>query len=115
MEYLYSTEKPDLVENISRFAQTRFALNVLIEKMADGQYRWIGIQPEFGPLRYEDIVDKIISSQYPTDKMLAIINNYLVDPTSEHISEYTEMQAFRLLAKKEAKECIAFAKDKGWM
>lgn len=53
---------------------------------------------------YSGIIDMLVRIKYPEDKMQAIINNYLLDPTdTDVLTEFTEMQNYR-------KECKSFAK-----
>lgn len=60
-------------------------------------------------LYYSTIVNDIITFEYPNDKMQAIVNNYLLDPSDEKaLEEFNKMQDFRKLAKKEAKACIEY-------
>lgn len=56
---------------------------------------------------YEHCVNKLISAKYPSDKMQAIINNYLADPNNpSYINEFNAMQAWRKVAKQAAKEAV---------
>lgn len=64
------------------------------------------------------VVDAIVVSAYPTDKMQAIINNHFANlakiadgkkldaDEEEHEAEYEEMQAWRTKAKAVAKEVM---------
>lgn len=70
------------------------------------------------PLERGKVVDAIVSSAYPTDKMQAIINNHFANLSKiadgkkldadeeEHESEYEEMQAWRTKAKAVATDVI---------
>lgn len=61
----------------------------------------------YGELTYDSIVDAIIKGKYPTDKMQAIINNYLLDQDDPNIiEEFNNMQAWRQYAKSFAKELL---------
>lgn len=63
---------------------------------------------------YGAIVDVIISTYYPQDKMQAIINNYLLDPNNEDsLNEFNAMQEKRAWAKQTAKELMAYAEENG--
>ena len=56
---------------------------------------------------YDNIVSTIITKKYPSDKMQAVVNNYLLDPEDETIKqEFQEMQAWRAFAKEKAKEAL---------
>lgn len=60
-----------------------------------------------GVINYDAIVDAIITQRYPSDKMMAVINNYMLSPEKEAIAaEWQEMQAWRKRAKEVAKEAI---------
>lgn len=55
---------------------------------------------------YGDIVSAIIDDKYSNDAMQAIINNHLLDSTSEHEAEFNEMQAWRSHAKEVAHKVV---------
>lgn len=64
------------------------------------------------PISRDKVADTIIQAAYPVDKMQALINNHNLDEEDdddykEHLAEYNEMQQFRKLAKKVAKDVIA--------
>ena len=59
------------------------------------------------PLTYERAVSAIVDDGYPSDKMQAVVNNYLLDPTDESAkAEMEAMQSWRALAKRVAKEAV---------
>lgn len=70
------------------------------------------------PVERGKVVDAIVVSAYPTDKMQAIINNHFANlakiadgkkldaDEEEHEAEYEEMQAWRTKAKSVAKEVM---------
>lgn len=70
------------------------------------------------PVERSKVVDAIVSSAYPTDKMQAIINNHFANlakiadgknldaDDEEHEAEYEEMQAWRTKAKAVATDVI---------
>lgn len=70
------------------------------------------------PVERDKVVDAIISSAYPTDKMQAIINNHFANlaiiadgkkldaDEEEHEAEYEAMQAWRTKAKSVAKDVL---------
>lgn len=59
------------------------------------------------PLTYERAVSAIVDDGYPSDKMQAVVNNYLLDPTDETAkAEMEAMQSWRALAKRVAKEAV---------
>lgn len=55
-----------------------------------------------GQFTYDHLVSAIINKKYSTDKMQAIINNYLLDSVAFK-EEFDEMQAFRKKAKEIAR------------
>lgn len=55
---------------------------------------------------YGDIVSAIIDDKYSNDEMQAIINNHLLDATSEHEAEFADMQSWRSHAKEVAHKVI---------
>ena len=62
----------------------------------------------FGTRTYDGIVNAIVCDHYPADKMQAIINNHLLESESkEHQAELAEMQAWRVKAKRVAKEVVS--------
>lgn len=63
---------------------------------------------EPGVWSYDAIVSALVSAEYPRDKMDAIVNNYLADPTNDNaVEEMLEMQNWRKAAKQIAKEMLA--------
>ena len=70
------------------------------------------------PVERDKVVDAIISTAYPTDKMQAIINNHFANlaiiadgkkldaDEEEHEAEYEAMQAWRTKAKSVAKDVL---------
>ena len=62
----------------------------------------------FGTRTYDGIVNAIVCDHYPADKMQAIINNHLLESESkEHQAEFAEMHAWRVKAKRVAKEVVS--------
>lgn len=63
---------------------------------------------EPGIWHYDAIVSALVSAEYPRDKMDAVVNNYLADPTNDNaVEEMLEMQNWRAAAKQIAKEVLA--------
>ena len=70
------------------------------------------------PVERDKVVDAIISTAYPTDKMQAVINNHFANlaiiadgkkldaDEEEHEAEYEAMQAWRTKAKSVAKDVL---------
>ena len=69
-------------------------------------YRYSYVKVLF-PFTYESLVSSIIRSEYNDDKMQAVINNYLDNPTDEkRLQEFTDMQNWRKEAKEVAHEVM---------
>lgn len=52
------------------------------------------------PLSYERIVSAIVEDGYPADKMQAVVNNYLLNPSDADITAaFNTMQDWRKMAK----------------
>lgn len=82
------------------------------EKQDDGTYKYQTYTLKPAVLDYDSIVNAIVSKEYPNDKMQAIINNYLLDPSNENTTkEFNDMQAFRKKAKDWAKDLLNYVKE----
>lgn len=85
----------------------RSRLHILTE---EGYHMIVNIND--GSPTYSKLVDTIVSYKYPSDKMQAIINNYLLDSDDEEIKkEFQDMQAYRKWAKEKAKEALEYARE----
>ncbi|GEM_PF-3629418 len=72
------------------------------------KFRYKAVTLEPGVWHYDAIVSALVSAEYPRDKMDAIVNNYLADPTNDNaVEEMLEMQNWRKAAKQTAKELLA--------
>lgn len=111
----------DLVKE-SEQLPSRFSKNIelgqqiatfsISEKQDDGTYKYQTYTLKPAVLDYDSIVNAIISKEYPDDKMQAIINNYLLDPSNEDTTkEFNDMQAFRKKAKDWAKDLLNYVKE----
>ena len=69
------------------------------------KYEYECVRTDF-PYTYSSLVSAIIVDKYPQDVMQAIINNHLLGDDEEHEAEYIEMQEWRSLAKRVAKQVI---------
>ena len=82
------------------------------EKQYDGTYKYQTYTLKPAVLDYDSIVNAIVSREYTNDKMQAVINNYLLDPSNEDTTkEFNDMQAFRKKAKDWAKDLLNYVKD----
>lgn len=74
-----------------------------LEGDAGFEYDPVTIPP--GKYNYEGVVDTLITHKYPSDKMQAVINNYLASPkAADAKEEFQQMQAWRTEAKAIARE-----------
>lgn len=90
----------------------QIATFLVSEKQDNGTYKYQTYTLKPAVLDYDSIVDAIISKEYPNDKMQAIINNYLLDPSNEDTTkEFNDMQAFRKKAKDWAKDLLNYVKE----
>ena len=96
MKYTYLVNK----EKVN--CQYFYDINII-----DGYNEPITIQLGISKFNYGGIIDALINYKYPTDKMQAIINNYLLDPNNDSAKqEFIEMQKWRSESKKIAKEIL---------
>ena len=70
-----------------------------------GLYQWEVVRVD--EMKYDKLVSAIIKSHFNDDKIQAIINNYLLDSSEEHVKEFNELQEWRKRAKQIAKEILA--------
>lgn len=84
-------------------AQPQYIITYQIE----GKEDFISITLPPGIPTRDIVIDAVITEEYPSDKMEAVINNYLLDPEDEDAkTEMDAMQDFRKAAKKFADEVI---------
>lgn len=79
------------------------------EDCTEGEYtrRWQAVQLETGVWGYDAIVAAIVTAEYPSDRMQAVVNNYLAQPEDAAIkAEFDEMQDWRAYAKSVARKCL---------
>ena len=96
MKYTYLVNK----EKVN--CQYFYDINII-----DGYNEPITIQLGISKFNYGGIIDALINYKYSTDKMQAIINNYLLEPSDESANqEFIEMQHWRSESKQIAKEIL---------
>lgn len=96
MKYTYLVNK----EKVN--CQYFYDINII-----EGYNEPITIQLGISKFNYGGIIDALINYKYSTDKMQAIINNYLLDPNDDSAKqEFIEMQNWRSESKKIAKEIL---------
>lgn len=84
--------------------RTTFFINIDIEQ-SNEMFDYQSIKVEYGKWNYSGVVDALVQYKYPTDKMQAVINNYLLDPEDVYaVDEFNKMQEWRKEAKEIAKE-----------
>lgn len=107
MKKTNNSEPKLLIISHSRLRQRLVTVAIDVEKTAEGySYREVVLHPDI--TNYDGIVSALITCKYPSDKMQAIINNYLADPSDEGIlQEFNDMQDWRKEAKAIAKEILA--------
>ena len=111
MNWNYGTEQPDIFSKNIKLGQQIATINCFISQTEDG-FKWSSYTLPPNVLDYDSINNVIISSEYPSDRMQAIINNYLLDPTDTTIKqEFDDMQAFRTKAKAEAHTILDYIDD----
>ena len=103
-----SDTKPNIVETYIEFATKRYVVNIdVIHNIDEWEYDRVSIPA--GKWDYSGVVDALVQYKYPIDKMQAVINNYLLDPTDEEtVKEFNEMQAWRKEAKEIAKQALEY-------
>lgn len=103
-----NTTKPSLIEVVILNGVRYRYINFDIQNQ-DGVYTWEQIEIPSEKYNYGGITDCLIQYKYPIDKMQAVINNYLLEPSNEeYIVAFNEMQAWRKEAKEIAKEALAY-------
>lgn len=110
MIWYYGNEKPRPVESKLRLGQRQRTVNFNVRELTEGPYKygWQSVTLEPGVWNYGPIVSAIINLEYPADKMQAVVNNYLADQDDpEAAGEMLDMQQWRALAKKVAKDVLA--------
>lgn len=112
MVWIYTATEPRPVETKAHLGMKQRTVNYNIVPLGDNfptghKFKHQAVTLEPGVWCYDAIVSALVSAEYPRDKMDAIVNNYLADPTSDDaIEEMLEMQNWRKAAKIIAKEVL---------
>ncbi len=112
MVWIYTSTEPKAVETKTHLGMRQRTVNYNIVPLGENdpsghKYRHQSVTLEPGVWHYDAIVSALVSAEYPRDKMDAIVNNYLADPTSDDaIEEMLEMQNWRKAAKVIAHEVL---------
>lgn len=112
----YSCIRPQQVERENVYGFFAHTVNYDITELppddpaAQAGYEWSfrSVRLEPGVWSYDAIVSAIIRAEYPSDRMEAVVNNYLVSPDEgDHRAEFTTLQEHRAKAKRVAREVIS--------
>lgn len=112
MVWIYTTTAPEAVERKTHLGMRQRTVNYNIVPLGENdpsgyKFRHQAVTLEPGVWNYDAIVSALVSAEYPRDKMDAIVNNYLADPTNDSaVEEMLEMQNWRAAAKIIAKEAL---------
>lgn len=113
IERVYSTEVPlpmvrgDKHGNNIYDIRINFNVQQLEEPDEQGNtLMYDTMQIKQGQYYYGGIVSAIINAKYSNDEMWAIVNNHLLERSSDTEEEYQQMQQWRLFAKQMAKEIL---------
>ena len=92
------------------------AININVVRLTDGSYEWDSlVLPDFAldniyradlETKRAVLIAHIVKAYYDDNKMTAILNNYLADPTDEHKQEFEDLQKLRRLAKETVTKII---------
>ena len=113
MAWIYTATEPQPVERKTHLGMRQRTVNYNIVPLGENsptgyKFKYQAVTLEPGVWNYDAIVSALVTAEYPRDKMDAIVNNYLADPTSDNaIEEMLEMQNWRKAAKQIAKEVLA--------
>lgn len=110
MVWIYTATEPSPVETRTVLGMEQVTLNYNIQQtdVAERKYRHQRVTLEPGIWHYDAIVSALVSAEYPRDKMDAVVNNYLADPTNDTaVEEMLEMQNWRKTAKLIAKDALS--------
>lgn len=115
MVWIYTATEPKPVETRRLLGMRQRTVNYFIQP-ASGEagytHKHKSVTLEPGVWGYGAIVNAIITAEYPNGRMQAIVNNYLADPTNDNaVKEMLEMQNDRAMAKRSAKEAIAYVEE----
>lgn len=105
MVWIYTMTAPKAVERKTHLGMRQRTVNYNIVPLGENdpsgyKFRHQAVTLEPGVWSYDAIVSALVSAEYPRDKMDAIVNNYLADPTNDNaVEEMLEMQNWRKAAK----------------
>lgn len=98
-----SSNEPKLT-TLRHGRSTKYYIPYNINKVNDMyEFKYVLVTPE--NYNYGGMVDAIIFTKYDSKDVIAILINYVGDPTNEkYKTEFDELQEWRLFAKMEARE-----------
>lgn len=99
-----SYTRPNEIEYKIHLGQRQYSINYDIVEN-DEIFEYNSVELPLGVFSYDAIVNAIISDEYPSDKMQAVINNYLLD-SEKGKEEFEQMQNCRTKAKAIAKQLL---------
>lgn len=101
-----SYTRPNEIEYKIYLGQRQYSINYDIAQNGE-MYEYESVQLPLGVFSYDAIVNAIVSEEYPSDKMQAVINNYLLDSENEaNKADFDKMQQCRTKAKAIAKQVL---------
>ena len=101
-----SYTRPNEIEYSIRLGQRQYSINYDIAQNGE-IFEYSSVELPLGVLTYDAIVNAIVSAEYPSDKMQAVINNYLLDSENEaNKADFDKMQQCRTKAKAIAKQLL---------
>lgn len=105
-----SPDRPLEIVEGRHLGQPRYTINFNVtESTLDDfpQYEYNSVTLAPGKFDYDTIVSALVNEIYPSDRMQAIQNNYLADPTDKEVKEeFDTMQEWRKEAKATAKRLL---------
>ena len=110
INYQYSESIPQFITYIRYLGAKKYTINFDVERdpLDEQVFKYIAIQFPLELCGRDSIISAIVQFRYPSDKMQAIINNYLLDSSDEEaVAEFKEMQAWRKHAKEIADRFLA--------
>lgn len=114
MIWIYTDTQPLRVEERQTDGMAQKSVNYDIHHLAENdpsgyRFRHKRVTLEPGVWHYGAIVSALIRAEYPSDRMEAVQNNWMADPTNDAaVEEMLEMQQWRAAAKILAREAIRY-------
>ena len=103
LNYEVNTTSMEEIEELAR----EEGVEVTPDYIENHKYNYYSVTMPPGEKGRSAEINAIITDRYPLDKMEAVINNYLLDPTDEDAKvAFNEMQEFRKSAKEFADSIV---------